>query len=61
VPNMCSSRAMAHGVYLREICDVIAAKGPRQAARSFCRLRRLVEQRGYAAGVAIRDRGQTAV
>src|SRR5262245_20522134 len=23
---------MAHGVYFREICDVIAAKGPRQAA-----------------------------
>jgi len=40
-------------------CD----RGDRTASsgQSFCRLRRLVEHRGYAAGVAIRDRGQTAV
>src|SRR5262249_12457676 len=52
---------MAHGVYFREICDVIAAKGPRQAASRSAACAAGFEHYGHAAGVAIRDRGQTAV
>jgi len=52
---------MAHGVYFREICDVIAAKGPRQAASRSAASAAWSNIAGNAAGVAIMDRGQMAV